>query len=224
MSFNFGPTLLSWLEEKEPEVYRAIVAADAESARRFSGHGIGARAAVQPHDPAARERARPPHAGGLGRARFRHRFGREPEGMWLPETAVDTASLEALAEAGIVFTILAPHQATHVRKLGETEWQEAPRAASTPRCPTACRCPRGASIAVFFYDGPVSRAVAFDNLLSTGERFAERLAGAFTDDRGAAAARAHRHRRRDRTGTTTGTATWRSRTRSIRSPPRTWPG
>ena len=181
MSFNFGPTLLSWLEEKEPEVYRAILAADAESGRRFSGHGS---ALAQPYNhmilPLASARDRRTQVA-WGVRDFVHRFGREPEGMWLPETAVDTPSLEALAEAGIVFTILAPHQATHVRELGEEEWKEAPAGGVDPTMPYSVTLPSGRTIAVFFYDGPISRAVAFDRLLSTGERFAERLAGGFTE-------------------------------------------
>ncbi len=184
MSFNFGPTLLSWLEEKEPEVYRAILAADAESAGRFSGHGS---ALAQPYNhmilPLASPRDRRTQVA-WGVRDFVHRFGREPEGMWLPETAVDTASLEALAEAGIVFTILAPHQATHVRKFGEDPWRQAPAAGVDPTMPYSVSLPSGRAIAVFFYDGPTSRAVAFDRLLSTGERLAERLSAGFTEDAG----------------------------------------
>jgi len=184
MSFNFGPTLLSWLEDKAPEVYRAILAADQESLRRFSGHGS---ALAQPYNhmilPLASPRDRRTQVS-WGVRDFVHRFGREPEGMWLPETAVDTESLEALAEAGIVFTILAPHQATHVRKLGEEPWQEAPAAGVDPTMPYSVSLPSGRSIAIFFYDGPSSRAVAFDRLLSTGERLAERLSAGFTEDAG----------------------------------------
>ena len=99
ISFNFGPTLLSWLEEREPEVYRAILQADAESRGRFSGHG-SAMAQAYNHAilPLANERDRRTQVA-WGAADFRRRFGREPEGMWLPETAADTPSLEALAEA-----------------------------------------------------------------------------------------------------------------------------
>jgi alpha-amylase/alpha-mannosidase (GH57 family) len=184
MSFNFGPTLLSWLEEKEPDVYRAILAADEESARRFSGHGS---ALAQPYNhmilPLASERDRRTQVA-WGVRDFVHRFGRQPEGMWLPETAVDLASLEALASAGIAFTILAPHQAGSVRPIGEGEWPEtgATGTAIDPTVPYRVVLPSGRTIAVFFYDGPVSRAVAFDRLLSTGERFAERLSGAFAED------------------------------------------
>ena len=179
MSFNFGPTLLSWLEEKESDVYRAILAADAESARRFSGHG-SALAQAYNHAilPLANARDRKTQVV-WGVRDFRRRFGRAPEGMWLPETAVDLASLEALAAEGIAFTILAPHQASHVRKIGEDAWSEVAAEKVDPTRPYRVTLPSGASIAVFFYDGPVSRAIAFDRLLTTGERFAERLAGAF---------------------------------------------
>lgn len=180
MSFNFGPTLLSWLEEKEPEVYRAILAADEESGRQFGGHGS---ALAQPYNhmilPLASPRDRRTQVS-WGVRDFVHRFGRRPEGMWLPETAVDLVSLEALAAEGIAFTILAPHQASGIRKIGDTEWLDVLPAAVDPTMPYRVALPSGAAIAVFFYDGPISRAVAFDRLLSTGERFAERLAGAFT--------------------------------------------
>jgi len=182
MSFNFGPTLLSWLEEKEPEVYRAILAADAESGRRFGGHGS---ALAQPYNhmilPLASARDRRTQIL-WGIADFSARFGRAPEGMWLPETAVDTETLEALAERGIRFTILSPHQASHVRAVGAPDWEEAPGTIDPTRA-YAHPLPSGRSMALFFYDGPVSRAVAFANLLSKGELFAERLVGAFSDER-----------------------------------------
>ena len=181
ISFNFGPTLLSWLEEREPEVYRAILQADAESRGRFSGHG-SAMAQAYNHAilPLANDRDRRTQVA-WGAADFRRRFGREPEGMWLPETAADTPSLEALAEAGIRFTILAPHQAARRRAAGESGWREVgPEGIDTTRA-YRCALPSGRSIAIFFYDGPISRAVAFERLLSRGEDFAARLTGAFPD-------------------------------------------
>jgi len=183
ISFNFGPTLLSWLEEKEPEVYRSILAADLESRPRFSGHG-SAMAQAYNHVilPLANERDRRTQVA-WGVADFRHRFGRDPEGMWLPETAADVASLEALAEQGIRFTVLAPHQAARRRAVGEAEWRDVgPEGIDTCRAYRAA-LPSGRSIAIFFYDGPVSRAVAFERLLSRGEDFAARLTGAFSDAR-----------------------------------------
>ena len=183
MSFNFGPTLLSWLDEKEPEVYRAILAADAESRTRYSGHDS---ALAQPYNhmilPLASARDRKTQIA-WGIADFHARFGREPEGMWLPEAAVDLDTLEALATAGIRFTILSPHQASHVRRIGEDEWRETAEGGPDPTVPYRVTLPSGASIAVFFYDGPISRAVAFDRLLSRGDHLAERLMGAFSADR-----------------------------------------
>ena len=182
MSFNFGPTLLSWLEEKEPRVYRAVLAADATSRERFGGHGS---ALAQPYNhmilPLANDRDRRTQVV-WGIRDFEHRFGRRPEGMWLPETAVDEATLETLAEHGIAFTILAPHQALQVRKIEDESWTDVAGGTVDPTMPYRVALPSGASIAAFFYDGPVSRAVAFERLLATGERFAERLAGAFRED------------------------------------------
>lgn len=108
MSFNFGPTLLSWIADKKQPLYRAILEADRDSQVRFSGHG-SAIAQVYNHVimPLANERDRVTEVA-WGIADFRHRFGRAPEGMWLPETAVDTASLEVLAKHDIKFVILAP--------------------------------------------------------------------------------------------------------------------
>ena len=183
MSFNFGPTLLSWLEEKEPDIYRAILAADAESQRRFSGHGS---ALAQPYNhmilPLANARDRQTQVR-WGVRDFLHRFGRPPEGMWLPETAVDLESLEALALQEIRFTILSPHQASHIRRIGESEWQDVRETGVDPTMAYRLELASGRTIALFFYDGPVSRAVAFDRLLSKGELLAERLLGAFSDAR-----------------------------------------
>src|SRR3954470_20551832 len=115
MSFNFGPTLLSWLEERQPGVYRAILESDRLSAGRFGGHG-SAMAQGYGHIilPLSNERDRRTQVI-WGVRDFERRFGRKPEGMWLPETAVNIATLEALAEQGIRFTVLAPRQAKRSR-------------------------------------------------------------------------------------------------------------
>ena len=116
ISFNFGPTLLSWLEAKAAYVYEAILEADRESQKRFSGHG-SALAQVYNHMILPLANARDRYTQILWGIRdFERRFERSPEGMWLPETAVDLQSLEILAELGIRFTILAPHQADRVRR------------------------------------------------------------------------------------------------------------
>ncbi len=180
ISFNFGPTLFSWLEEKEPDVYRAILTADADSRRRFSGHGSAiAQAYGHMIMPLANPRDRRTQVM-WGIHDFQQRFGRPPEGMWLPETAVDLASLDVMAELGIRFTILAPHQASHVRATGDPDWQDVRETGIDPTMPYRVTLPSGRSIALFFYDGPVSRAVAFDRLLSQGERFADALLSAFS--------------------------------------------
>jgi alpha-amylase/alpha-mannosidase (GH57 family) len=181
MSFNFGPTLLSWMAEFTPQTLEGIVQGDRVSRDRHRGHG-NALAQCFNHMimPLASERDKKTQVA-WGIADFRHRFGREPEGMWLPESAVDTASLEALAAAGIRFTVLAPHQAHRWRRLGEKEWAD--KGGIDPSRAYACRLPSGKSIALFFYDGIVAREVAFERLLDSGERFLGRLMQGFNDAR-----------------------------------------
>ncbi|MGH7833866.1 MAG: DUF3536 domain-containing protein, partial [Candidatus Binatia bacterium] len=183
ISFNFGPTLLSWMEHQAPEVYQALLEADRESRRKFSGHG-NALAQAYNHMilPLADRRDRATQVL-WGIRDFEHRFKRKPEGMWLPETAVDLESLEVLARFGIRFTILAPHQASRVRRVGGRTWQDVSGARIDPTMPYVQHLPSGREIEIFFYDGPISRAVAFEGLLSRGEYLAERLLGAFRDER-----------------------------------------
>ena len=179
ISFNFGPTLLSWLEAKAPDVYSAILTADRLSSERFSGHGSAiAQAYNHVILPLANRRDRATQVA-WGIRDFTHRFGRAPEGMWLPETAADMASLEALAEQGIAFTILAPHQAARVRRLGESQWTDVHKGSVDFRRPYRVSLPSGLGITVFFYDGPISRGVAFEKLLERGELFVDRLLASF---------------------------------------------
>jgi alpha-amylase/alpha-mannosidase (GH57 family) len=179
ISFNFGPTLLAWLERQAPTLYAAILDADRQSQRAYSGHG-SALAQVYNHMimPLAVRRDR--YTQTLWGIRdFLHRFNRWPEGMWLPETAVDLMTLDLLAEFGIKFTILAAHQARRVRKIGEPIWRDVSGAVVDPTMPYIVRLPSGGSIAVFIYDGPIARAVAFERLLTKGENFVARLMAAF---------------------------------------------
>jgi alpha-amylase/alpha-mannosidase (GH57 family) len=183
MSFNFGPTLLSWLQAKAPAVHQAILESDRESQRNFAGHGSAlAQAYNHVIMPLASTRDRRTQIH-WGIADFEHRFKRKPEGMWLPETAVDLESLELLAAAGIKFTILAPHQAAQVRRIGGRARRDVKESQIDPTQAYEQRLPSGRKIALFFYDGPVSRAVAFEGLLSSGENLANRLASIFSDDR-----------------------------------------
>ena len=110
-------------------------------------------------------------------------FGRKMEGMWLPETAVDIETLEIMAEQGVLFTILAPSQASRVRGIDESEWHDVSGAKIDPTMAYRLGLPSGRSLSLFFYDGPISLAVAFEGLLNDGEAFANRILGAFNDDR-----------------------------------------
>lgn len=184
ISFNFGPTLLSWMKEKQPEIHEAIVMADKKAQERFSGHGSAlAQAYNHMIMPLANERDKQTQVI-WGIRDFESRFGRKPEGMWLPECGADNATLDVLARHGIRFTILSPFQAARVRPLeGEAEWQDVNGGKIDPKAPYLVKLPEGRSIVVFFYDGPISRAVAFEKLLVNGESFAGRILGAIDQGR-----------------------------------------
>ena len=178
ISFDVGPTLLSWLEEYAPRVYAAILAADRESARRFSGHGSAIAQAFH-HAILPLSSARDRRTEVLWGIRdFESRFGRSPEGMWLPETAADVETLETLAELGVRFTVLAPGQAARVRPLGGEEWTDVSGERVDTTRPYFAPLPSGRRIALFFYDGALSRAIAFERLLGSADDFVARLVGA----------------------------------------------
>jgi alpha-amylase/alpha-mannosidase (GH57 family) len=182
ISFNVGPTLMAWLERHAPEVYRKILAADRTSRAARGGHG-NALAQVYNHMimPLATRRDRVTQVR-WALADFHARFGREPEGMWLPETAVDDETLEILADHGIRFTILAPHQAWRVRPVGADAWTEVNDRIDPSRA-YRWRGTRGRSLALFFYDGPISRSIAFERVLESGEALVARLRGGLSDAR-----------------------------------------
>ena len=184
ISFNFGPTLLSWLQEQKPDIYRFILDADRESQARFSGHGSAMAQAYNHIIMPLANRADKVTQVRWGARDFEARFGRRPEGMWLAETAVDLETLDVLAEEGIRFTVLAPHQAARVRKIGDEAWTDVSGARIDPKVPYVQRLSSGRSIGLFFYDGPISRAIAFEGLLKRGEGFAQRLATGFAEQPG----------------------------------------
>ena len=181
ISFNIGPTLFAWLERHRPDVYAKIIAADRASVAA-RGHG-NAIAQVYNHMimPLATRRDKVTQVR-WGIDDFRARFGREPEGLWLPETAVDNESLEVLAEAGVKFTVLAPHQAYQIRALDAEAWEDVSGGIDPSRA-YLWRGPRGLSLALFFYDGPISRAIAFERLLERAENLVSWLNAAFSDAR-----------------------------------------
>jgi alpha-amylase/alpha-mannosidase (GH57 family) len=183
ISFNFGPTLLNWLSAKAPEIYAAILAADHQSQQQFSGHG-SALAQAYNHMIMPLANRRDKYTQVLWGIRdFEHRFGRLPEGMWLPETAVDLETLDIMAELGIRFTILAPHQAHKVRRIGQGHWRDVSGGRIDPTTAYLLKLPSGRTINLFFYDGPISRAVAFEELLARGENLASRLVNGFSNER-----------------------------------------
>lgn len=183
ISFNFGPTLLSWMQEHAPEAYAAILAADRHSIDLNAGHGSAlAQAYNHMVMPLANERDRRTQVL-WGIRDFEHRFGRRPEGMWLPETAANRATLDELAQQRVAFTILAPRQALRYRRIGSDQWIDARQHGIDPRRPYLCRLEDGRSISIFFYDGPLSQAVAFERLLGNGETFAKRLLGGIDANR-----------------------------------------
>jgi alpha-amylase/alpha-mannosidase (GH57 family) len=184
ISFNFGPTLLAWMEENETtEVYMNILLADHESQKLFSGHG-SALAQVYNHVIMPLANRRDKYTQVLWGIRdFQHRFDRPPEGMWLAETAVDLETLDIMAELGLKFTILAPHQAGRVRQLGAGGWDDVGGGRIDPTRAYEVHLPSGRKLGLFFYDGPISHAIAFEDLLANGENFANRLTGAFSDQR-----------------------------------------
>ncbi len=184
VSFNFGPTLLSWMEVNAPEVYQRVLEADRLSMERFGGHG-SAMAQAYNHLilPLATARTKRLQVEWAIRD-FSRRFGRDPEGMWLPETAVDEATLEVLAANGIRFTVLAPRQAKSVRRAGESVWHDVSGGRIDPRQAYRCPLPGGRHVDLFFYDGGLAQDVAFKGLLDNGQRFADRLLEGLGDANG----------------------------------------
>ena len=181
ISFNFGPTLLSWIEEFAPQVYAAILEADKISTNNFSGHGNAIAQAynhmIMPlanrHDKITQV------VWGIGD--FRKRFDRLPEGMWLPETAVDLDTLRILHDHGIKYTILAPRQARKIRKEDDDQWHDVSDGSIDTTRPYRVKLPSGGEISVFFYDGGLSHNIAFGDMLNKGENLANSLLGASGD-------------------------------------------
>ena len=186
ISFNIGPTLMSWLERHDIETYRRILAADRVSCDRNDGHG-NAIAQVYNHIilPLANPRDKQTQVR-WGIADFRRRFGRDPEGIWLAETGVDYDTLRVLIECGIKFTILAPSQVERCRQLGSDDWHEVGGGQIDPNRPYRCfvpGMPEGQNyIDIFFYDGPISRDMGFGDVLASSHDFADRLCQAVRGD------------------------------------------
>lgn len=180
MSFNCGPTLLSWMEEKDPETYERILKADRESLKHQKGHG-NAFAQAYHHTilPLANRRDKVTQIK-WGIADFEKRFGRRPESLWLPETACDEETLEVLVEEGIRFIVLSPYQAEAVRPLKSEHWQNVSGGEINPKHAYRIFLKKSPQehIDVFFYDGPISRDVGFKDLAFEAQFFANRIQAA----------------------------------------------
>jgi len=168
------------LEKEAPKTYEAILEADAVSQQARSGHG---NAIAQAYNhmimPLASSRDKVTQVI-WGIEDFRTRFHRDPEGMWLPETAVDSETLEIMVQNGIRFTILAPRQARRFRSSPQSPWVSLNPGTIDPARPYLCHLSHGRSIVLFFYDGPISQSVAFERILDSGEAFGNRLLAGFS--------------------------------------------
>lgn len=183
ISFDFGPTLLDWLQRNDAATYERIIEAERKTGERFSGHG-SAIAQAYNHTILPLSNARDKRTQiRWGVADFEYRFGREPEGMWLPEAAVDLETLEMLCDEGILFTVLSPYQAASVRDF-EDSWLDVYGGRVDTREPYLVELPGKKTISVFFYDGSISKDIAFDGLLHDGRILAKRLTQALSDPTG----------------------------------------
>ena len=180
LSFNFGATLLTWMEKHDPRTYRAIIEADRESRRRLNGHG-NAIAQIYTHIimPLANRQEKQTHVR-WGIRDFEHRFGRRPEGMWLAETAVDRETLSVLAEEGIRFTVLSPYQAHRMRIIDpDSAWEETPDGTIPTGRAYRYDCGDGKFIHIFFYDKSIAKGIAFEGLLGHSSRLVAQIRSAY---------------------------------------------
>lgn len=185
ISFNFGPTLLSWMEQHSPYTYERIIKADVQSAAKNNGHG-NALAQVYNHIIMPLANKNDKHTQIIwGIKDFQYRFGRKPEGMWLAETACDDATMEALVDCGIKFTILSPFQAKSIRKLKTEAWTDVSWGNIDPARAYRyfIKSDKSKYIDIFFYDGSISKSVAFDELLTDGNKFVARLKDGISSQR-----------------------------------------
>ena len=190
ISFNFGPTLLPWLEKNLPSVYQKILEADRESLKRF-GHG-NAIAQVYDHIimPLANDRDRETEVL-WGMADFEKRFRRKPESLWLPETAVNVTTLQVLVKYGVTFLILSPFQALRVRPFGDKKWTDVSQGRIDTTQPYRCFIEDSSGkklldqfIDIFFYNGIISKEIAFGDLLKDGNAFSNRFTQFYQESKG----------------------------------------
>jgi alpha-amylase/alpha-mannosidase (GH57 family) len=177
LNFNFGPTLLHWIKDKHPEVFRLIVDADKKSVTAHNGYG-NAIAQVYNHIimPLANKRDNITQIK-WGLYDFEFHFERKSEGIWLAETACNIDTLEYLIEEGIKFIILDPSQALKIREINSSEWKDVSSGNINTKLPYRAFSENnpGKYIDIFFYNGSLSKNIAFDDIIYSAERLFERI-------------------------------------------------
>ena len=176
-NFNFGPTLLSWIRKKHHRTYERIIEADRKSVSDHNGHG-NAIAMVYSHPimPLANKNDKITQVK-WGVADFKFNFGRDPEGIWLPETACNEETIEVLIEEGIRYIILDPSQAAKVRKINKGKWKDVSSGNIDSGIPYKCFAGKqpGKFINIFFYNGALSKNIAFDDHIYDSDRLINRI-------------------------------------------------
>jgi alpha-amylase/alpha-mannosidase (GH57 family) len=180
INFNFGPTLLSWIEKYHPGTYQRIVEADKKSLKKNGGHG-NAIAQAYNHTilPLCNDADRITQVK-WGVADFKHRFKRDPESLWLPETACHDVTMSVLIEEGLKYVILSPDQAERVRPLSGGDWTSMSDGRIDPGMPYRYFHRDGSKrfIDVFFYDMGIARGIAFEGSLISSQTLIDRIARA----------------------------------------------
>lgn len=184
INFNFGPALLAWIKNKHPETYKRIIKADSNSIKLHKDHG-NAIAMCYNHMimPLANFNDKLTQVR-WGLADFKYHFGRDSEGIWLPETACNRETIEVLISEGIKYIILDTSQAEMIRKTGTEKWMDVSDNSINPRQPYRCfsEINKERYINIFFYDGPVSKAVAFDDVLQSSQNLLNKIFSAADKD------------------------------------------
>lgn len=178
ISFNIGPTLALWLERNRPEVLEDATKGDQAAALRTGAGPAMMQAYGHPILPLCEPREKRLQIA-WGRTDFMRRFERPPRGIWLPETAVDIETLEACADFGLEYTILAPEQVLQIRPLDKSgdphAWEDVSGGRVPTQRPLRVRLPSGRDFTVFVFNGDISRGIAFGGVLHSGESLVGRL-------------------------------------------------
>jgi len=183
LSFNFGPTLLTWLENKEPDIYNHIIEGDKKSVIEHNGHG-NAIAQIYNHVIMPLQSFEDKITQVIwGLKDFEYRFGRKSEGIWLAETAVDYKTIDILIEQKIKFIVLSPLQAIAIRKKGNENWIAVGKSGIDSSIPYLIKRTHG-EIAVFFYDKQLSTSISFEHLLRNADDLSYKIANASNNDNG----------------------------------------